>query len=329
MRSIWRAATARILRKAKGISSAPKATVLLTRSQTDGGIPRARSYHDFRPRAYKLPKSGERRIGTRAFMKATEGQQARVETFNTAELLELILFRLSAEQLYRMLLVSRRFRQVILASTRIRVKVFLDQSRKPREPWKLMEGVHAATQFRSVGHWFHSREPLDIPAPLISALAPHTFTPAILHPVFRNGPWDIVSRREAIKAAPWSLLDGTQRWVSAAMLPASLAHSLSRKKNILLDAFTSGPPGFEAVRFADLFRAYTSALVWNLDVFVNHDLRWKCLRHEDLFLLLGRRRNLVRLAVNACYLDCRPNVSVFLAKQVKWWKDVSFDDSVT
>ncbi|KAI7722661.1 hypothetical protein KC353_g308 [Hortaea werneckii] len=247
MGSTRRGATARISQKAKGISSAPKANVLLTWSQNDGGIQHARSYHEFRPRAYELPKSGERRIGTRAFMKATNGQQARVQTFNTTELLELILLRLSAEQLYRMLRVSSRFRQVILASTRIRVKMFLDRSREPKKPWKLMEGVHAGTQFQSFGHRFYLREPLDAPAPMFPALAPHTFTPAILHPVFRNGPWDNVSRREAILAAPWSSLDGTQRWVSAAMLPASLAHSLSRRKNILLVAFTSDPPCFDAV----------------------------------------------------------------------------------
>ncbi|GAB7336955.1 hypothetical protein MBLNU13_g02561t1 [Cladosporium sp. NU13] len=131
--------------------------------------------------------------------------------------------------------------------------MFLNQSIRPREWWKAVEGGHDGIHFRSVGHWSLLNRS-DPAGPMHQVLEPsdpspsssQTFTPAVLHPVFVNGPWDRASRMEAFSSLPLASRFGPQRWESAVILPAMAEQSAREPSNALLNAFTSDPRCFQA-----------------------------------------------------------------------------------
>lgn len=160
-----------------------------------------------------------------------------------------------------MLSVSRQFQHAILGCPLIRDKMFLNRSINPRETWRIVRGGHAGAHFQSVGHWLFLHRPQDPAGEMFQALAPFephprfAFTPAVLHPIFLNGPWDDDSRKEALRAAPGLWLRGAQRWVPATMLPVTFETA----RGNLLNAWTSDPPCLEAdVRVSFL----TDSKVW-------------------------------------------------------------------
>jgi len=75
----------------------------------------------FSPRIYRLlgPEDNGRR--TRAYTRATNGQEVRQKTFDTLELLQSILIHLLARQLYGVQRVSHQFRHAIFDSRPIRL----------------------------------------------------------------------------------------------------------------------------------------------------------------------------------------------------------------
>jgi hypothetical protein len=200
-------------------------------------------------RVYPLLRPGDDRRRTRAYTKATNGQEVRQKTFDTLELLQSILIHLSAKQLYGVQCVSTQFRRAVLSCPLIRDKMFLNRTIRPHETWKAVEGGHGGIQFRSIGHWLFLHRP-DPAGPMHRVLAPsdpsphslRTFTPAILHPIFLDGPWDTTARNEALRSAPPAWLNGSQRWVSAVMLPVIAKPALQGAKSVILDAWTSDPP---------------------------------------------------------------------------------------
>lgn len=205
----------------------------------------------FRVHPLLQPEDDRRR--TRAYTQATNGQEVRQKTFDTVELLQSILIHLSAKQLYSVQCVSTQFRAAVLNCPLIRDKMFLDRSIRPHETWKTVEGGHEGIHFRSIGHWLFLHRP-DPAGPMYRVLAPsdsgphslRTFTPAILHPIFLDGPWDPTARKEALRSALPAWLNGSQRWVSAVMLPVICKPALRGAKSVILDAWTSDPPCEEA-----------------------------------------------------------------------------------
>lgn len=129
--------------------------------------------------------------------------------------------------------------------------MFLGKSINPHETWKAVEGGHEGTHFQSVGHWLLLHQP-DPAGPMFQELAPsdplppRTFTPAVLHPVFSNGPWDRGSRMEAFNWVPPASRFGPQSWESAVMLPAISEQGSGGVRSALLNAFTADPRCFEA-----------------------------------------------------------------------------------
>jgi hypothetical protein len=202
-----------------------------------------------RYRVYPFLQPGDDRRRTRGYTQATNGQEVRQKTFDTVELLQSILIHLSAKQLYSVQCVSTQFRRAVLSCPLIRDKMFLNRSIRPYETWKAVEGGHGGIHFRSIGHWLFLHRP-DPVGPMYRVLAPsdpsphslQTFTPAILHPIFLDGPWDPTARKEALRSAPPAWLNGPQRWVSAVMLPVIPKPALQGAKSVILDAWTSDPP---------------------------------------------------------------------------------------
>jgi hypothetical protein len=76
---------------------------------------------------------------------------------------------------------------------------------------------------------------------------PRLFTPAVLNPIFLDGPWDPTARKEALRSAPSAWLNGPQRWVSAVMLPVISKPALQGAKSVCSDAWTSDPPCEKAI----------------------------------------------------------------------------------
>jgi hypothetical protein len=176
-----------------------------------------------------------------------DGHEVRRKTFETLELLQSILVHLPVKQLYSVQRVSKEFQRAVLGCPLIRDKMFLNRSTDARETWKIMTGGHAGTHFQSVGHWLFLHKLHEPAGPMFQAIAPsdtpplQTFTPAVLHPVFLNGPWDSRARNEALRSAPPACLHGPQCWVSAVMVPVTLNHGVAGARNLLLEAFTSDP----------------------------------------------------------------------------------------
>lgn len=180
------------------------------------------------------------------------GHEVRQRTFNTPELLQNILLYLPTKELYIVRRVSKQFKEAISECSPIRDKMFLNRSISPHETWKIVKGGHHGTHFQSVGHWLFMQNSQTPEGPMFRVLGPKeprprcTFTPAVLHPVFLNGPWGREARIEALRSAPPGWLHGIQRWVSAVMMPATFESSAVVAKGVLLDAFTSDPRCFVA-----------------------------------------------------------------------------------
>jgi hypothetical protein len=150
--------------------------------------------------------------------------------------------------------VSTQFRRAVLSCPLIRDKMFLNRSVRSHEKWKAVEGGHEGIHFRSIGHWLFLHRP-DPAGPMHRVLAPsdpsphflRTFTPAVLHPIFLDGPWDPTARKEALRSAPPAWLNGPQRWVSAVIFPVISKPALQGAKSVIWDAWTSDPPCEEAI----------------------------------------------------------------------------------
>jgi hypothetical protein len=180
-----------------------------------------------------------------------DGHEVRRKTFETLELLPSILVHLPVKQLYSVQRVSKEFRQAVLGCPLIRDKMFLNRSTNARETWKIVRGGHAGTHFENVEHWLFLQKPHEPAGPMFQAIAPsdppplQTFTLAVLHPVFLNGPRDRGVRREALRSAPVPWLNGVQRWVPTVMLPATFGLNTVGARSISLDAFVSDPSYIE------------------------------------------------------------------------------------
>lgn len=81
----------------------------------------------FSPRIYRLLGPEDNGGRTRAYTKATNGQEVRQQTFDTLELLQSILLHLPARQLYGVQRVSHQFRRAMFDSRLIRCKIFLER----------------------------------------------------------------------------------------------------------------------------------------------------------------------------------------------------------
>ena len=200
-------------------------------------------------RVHPLLQLEDDRRRTRAYTQATNGQEVRQKTFDTLELLQSILIHLSAKQLYSVQCVSTQFRKAVLGCPLIRDKMFLNRSIRSRETWQAVEGGHDGIHFRSVGYWLflHWSDPAGPMYRVLESSDPRLHplrisTPAVLHPIFLDGPWDPTARKEALRSAPPAWLNGPQRWVSAVMLPVISKSVLQGAKSVILDAWTSDPP---------------------------------------------------------------------------------------
>ena len=133
-------------------------------------------------------------------------------------LLQSILIHLSAKQLYSVQCVSTQFRKAVLGCPLIRDKMFLNRSIRSRETWQAVEGGHDGIHFRSVGYWLflHWSDPAGPMYRVLESSDPRLHplrisTPAVLHPIFLDGPWDPTARKEALRSVWRAWLDGSQR----------------------------------------------------------------------------------------------------------------------
>jgi hypothetical protein len=142
--------------------------------------------------------------------------------------------------------------------------------------------------------------------------SPHslrTFTPAILHPIFLDGPWDSTARKEALRSASPAWLNSSHRWVSAVMIPAISKPALRGAKSVCLDAWTSDPPCEEAIvrisyeMKSGIFRSRTCCI---------HSGRGLKLRHV-YNALNGLRRKLYREATPGnAQMSIRRELRIFM-----------------